>query len=401
MHIALVSMEYPSETGRGGIGTQTHAKAHGLAAIGHEIDVITRSAVGPRREYDEGPVRVTRLPGSMMWINPQVQVVDWLSHGVEVAGALAHLHRRHPIDLAEFPEWASEGYVHLVNRGDTAEFPAVVQLHGPLVMLAHTLGWPPSESLDYRVGTAMEGLCVQSADAVYSSSHCSADWCRRYYGLGGRAIPRAHVGVDTQLFKPAAAVKDSYPSVVAVGRVTRNKGADVLVEACSELAKEWPDLRLRMVGRVDPEFSLTLRSFAEARGCHDLLEFVAPATQDELPGILARSHVFALPSAYEGGPGFAYLEAMSCGLPVVGCAGSGVAEIVTPGSTGVLVPPKDVVMLTAALRQLLADETTRLDLGNRARAFVVEHLDRRACLHRLERLYHAIVAGADIAAFSI
>ena len=74
------------------------------------------------------------------------------------------------------PEYGGEGYLHLLNRADWNRIPTVVQLHGPLAMMAETIGWPERDSDLYRVGREMEGSTLRMADAVYSSSRCSARW---------------------------------------------------------------------------------------------------------------------------------------------------------------------------------------------------------------------------------
>ena len=102
----------------------------------------------------------------------------------------------------DLPEWGGEGYVHLLNRTPWKNIPTVVQLHGPLVMFAHTMGWPDLDSEFYRVGTMMEATCVRLADAVYSSSQCSIDWCAKHYGLDSRNVSVLHTGVDVDHFRP-------------------------------------------------------------------------------------------------------------------------------------------------------------------------------------------------------
>jgi glycosyltransferase involved in cell wall biosynthesis len=97
--------------------------------------------------------------------------------------------------------------------------------------------------------------------------------------------------------------------------------------------------------------------------------------------------VFAAPSVYEGGPGFVYLEAMACGVPVVACKGSGVEEIISDGVSGALVPPGDHDALVATLGRLLDDRTIRDAMGEAGRRFVVEHADTKECMRRLEALY--------------
>jgi glycosyltransferase involved in cell wall biosynthesis len=66
---------------------------------------------------------------------------------------------------------------------------------------------------------------------------------------------------------------------------------------------------------------------------------------------------------------------MACGLPVVGCNGSGVEEIVKSGVNGLLVSPKNVSELEEALRKILSDETLRSQMGTKARDFVVREAD--------------------------
>src|SRR5262245_2104201 len=157
MRIALVSQEYPPETARGGIGTQAYAKAHGLASRGHEAHVVSHSTDMARHEYKDGAVFVTRIPGGEARLAIHTEPARWLAYSVEVAAAVAGLHARAPLDVVEFPEWGGEGYVHLLNRAEWHHVPTVVHLHGPLVMFAHTVGWPSLDSELYRVGTAMEG----------------------------------------------------------------------------------------------------------------------------------------------------------------------------------------------------------------------------------------------------
>jgi glycosyltransferase involved in cell wall biosynthesis len=387
MRIALVSQEYPPETAKGGLGTQTFLKAHGLAALGHEVHVLSRSPAGERTECRDGRVTVIRIPGRERSLSLHSEVADWLTYSVEVAAAIEALHARSPLDLVDVPEWAAEGYVHLLNRTPWNGLPTVVQLHGPLVMLAHTLAWPDLESEFYRTGSAMEQTCLRLADAVFSSSRCSVEWCARHYGLAGETIPILHAGVDTEQFCPRPVPKAERPTIIFVGRLVPNKGVRLLVEAAGRLAHELPDLQLRVLGRGEPGFVDELRARAAAVGLKNALDLPGAVDHGELPDHLSRAHVFAAPSRYEGGPGFVYLEAMACGLPVIACSGSGAAEVVRDEQTGLLVPPDDLEALAVALRRLLGDEPKRQALGDRARRYVLESADSRVCRRELERFY--------------
>lgn len=393
MRICLVSQEYPPETAKGGIGTQTFVKAQGLAELGHEIYVISRSPSVQRTEVRTGNVMVIRIPAPSVRFPIHTEVADWISYSAEVAAAVSVLHQQVELDLVDFPEWGCEGYVFLLNRTQWNHLPAVIHLHGPLVMFAHTMDWPDRKSEFYRTGTLMEETCLRLADSVYSSSRCSAEWCARHYGLDAARIPIIHTGVDTTLFSPGNGPKDDRPTVIFVGRIAHNKGVFELLEACAALAEKVPRLRLRVLGNGEVTTVEELQDRATALGCSGLLDLAGYVPREHLPEQLRRAHLFAAPSIYEGGPGFVYLEAMACGLPVIACEGSGAAEVVRPGENGLLVPPGDVPALTAALRTLLENSAQREALSRAARKMALEEACSRSCLRTLESFYRAVSAG--------
>src|SRR5258706_1534693 len=223
MRICLVSQEYPPDKASGGIGSQTYIKAHGLVSRGHEICVVAAGRSDTGREGWDGPVRVVRIPGFHPRMRLNTEPVRWLTYSAEVAATLSLLHSRAPFDLIDFPEYGGEGYIYLLNRTEWDHVPVVLHLHGPLVMFAHTMGWPELDSELYRVGAAMERTCFRLADAVYSSSRCSTGWCERYYGARPGPIPTIHTGVDVRLFKPDGAPKAIRPTVIFAGRIDPDK----------------------------------------------------------------------------------------------------------------------------------------------------------------------------------
>jgi glycosyltransferase involved in cell wall biosynthesis len=81
---------------------------------------------------------------------------------------------------------------------------------------------------------------------------------------------------------------------------------------------------------------------------------------------------------------------MACGLPVIACSGSGAAEVVQHGETGLLVAPRDVDGLVEALRRLLAEPVERAAMGQRARSYVEREADSRQCLRRMEAFYGTV-----------
>jgi len=391
MRIILVSQEYPPETAKGGIGSQAIMKAHGLAKRGHDVTVISRATDNRRSERYDAGYRLIRIPGFEKRMPVHTEIADWLTYSAEVAVVISELHAQQPVDLVEFPEWACEGYVHLVNRTEWNHIPTVIHLHGPLVMFGHTMGWPDMNSPFYKTGIEMEGTCLRSADAIYSSSQCSADWCARAYELNVDAIPILHTGIDTTLFSPRPVPRNPVPTIIFVGKLVRNKGVCLLTEAACRLADEVPGLKLNMIGRFVDHIVSEMRAMAEHSGHSDLLEIVGPVPREKLADHLSRAHVFAAPSQFEGGPGFVYLEAMACGLPVIACSKSGASEVVQPGQNGLLVPPEDPAALCNALRQLLTRPDERETMGQRAREYVCRQADSKKCMDHIEAFYQSVV----------
>lgn len=392
MKIALVSQEYPPETARGGIGSQTYMKAQGLSSLGHEVYVISRSIHAKRYELREDRICVIRIPGMEGSLPDMTEPIQWLTYSACVAVEIAALNARTPLDIIDFPEWGAEGYVHLLNRSEWNKIPAVIQLHGPLIMFAHTMGWPEMNSEFYRIGTHMEETCIQLADAVFSSSDCSTRWVLNHYHPQKETIPTLHMGVDTTLFAPRPVPKHDRLTILFVGSIVNNKGVENLVEAACDLIKEFPDLRLRMIGRGEQKVIERLREKAESHGMPELLDLAGFVGKQNLPDELSRAHVFAAPSLYEGGPGFVFLEAMACGLPVVGCSGSGVDEIIKSGENGFLVPPNDSKALTEVIRKLLTDDDLSSSMRKSARNYIEQEADSRICIERLEDFYKSVVS---------
>jgi glycosyltransferase involved in cell wall biosynthesis len=312
---------------------------------------------------------------------------EWVSYSCRVAQEIVRQHGTAAFDILDFPEWGCEGYTHFLNQSEWNRIPAVIHLHGPLVMLASTLGWPAKNTELYRTGRHMEETCLRLADAVFSSSQCSAAWCAAEYGLDKDRIPCLHTGIDTALFYPRDTPKDVDPTIVFVGKMVSNKGVETLLEAVGVLRHEFAGLKLVLAGVGEENVMARLKGRAAKLGFGQSLVFTGYLLRDELALQLSRAHIFAAPSHYEGGPGFVYLEAMACGLPVIGCSGSGAAEVIRDGDTGFLVPPGDVPALTASLRRLLSQPQEREAMGTRARKFVTEHAESKQCVENIANFY--------------
>ena len=150
--------------------------------------------------------------------------------------------------------------------------------------------------------------------------------------------------------------------VVAMGRLSTEKGFALLIEAFARVAKEHPPWSLRIIG--DGPLRDTLQEQIDDTGLSERIGLIG--WSDNPSEILADSQLFVLTSQYEGFPN-ALLEAMACGMPAVSfdCE-SGPREIIREGVDGLLVPPDDVDALADRMSRLLADDGERIRLGERA-----------------------------------
>jgi glycosyltransferase involved in cell wall biosynthesis len=187
---------------------------------------------------------------------------------------------------------------------------------------------------------------------------------RRDYAtaLAGRStrvvvIPNAVTDLGPDLASPHA------PLIVAAGRLTTQKGFDLLIRAFAAVAESHPDWSLRIHGGGPLRKGLERLVAAEG-----LQERVAlPGATRQIGAAYAQGSVFALSSRFEGF-GMVVVEAMSRGLAVVSfdCP-RGPGEILTDEHDGLLVPPEDVGALAAALHRVMGDGALRTRLGAAAR----------------------------------
>lgn len=200
----------------------------------------------------------------------------------------------------------------------------------------------------------------------------------------GMAGQRPVVVIPNAVAPPVAAIRPpgQRPArIVGMGRLSPEKGFDVLVRAFARIAPWYPDWTLQILG-TGPQRG-PLEDLADSLGVHDNVCWAGWVDQPE--SALLESGVFVLPSRYEGFPN-ALLEAMACGLPCVASnCDSGPAEIIRDGVDGRLVPPEDVDALADALRQLVSDEAQRARLGRRA-VEVTSRFSREAYFARWEEV---------------
>ena len=175
------------------------------------------------------------------------------------------------------------------------------------------------------------------------------------------------------------------PTVVTLRRLAHDKGIDMLLEAWSAIAAQYPDWRLSVYGSGPDEESL--RRQARELGLDDQQIFRGLTT--DLDAALSNASIYALPSREEGFP-IALMEAMAYGLPSVAfdCA-PGIRELLENEVSGLLINPGNVPGFAAALERLMKDADLRRRLGGQARESVGQ-FSPDAVVDRWEHLFELL-----------
>lgn len=395
MRVDIVTKEYPPEV-YGGAGVHVTELVRALRT---RMDVRVRAFGAPR---DEAGTTSYAVPGELASANPAVQT---LGVDLEIVGDVAGA------DVVHSHTW----YANFA--GHTASL-----LHGiPHIVSAHSLEplrpWK-AEQLGggYAVSSWIEKTAYESAAAVIAvSGGMRTDILRSYPSLDPDKVHVIYNGIDVDEWAPlddpdlarGLGLDPDRPSVVFVGRITRQKGLPYLLRAAALLS---PDVQLVLcAGAPDTpeilaEVESAVRDLQQERGGVVWIDRVL--SRRELRALLSAATTFVCPSVYEP-LGIVNLEAMACGAAVVGTATGGIPEVVDDGVTGRLVPieqlqdgsgtPVDpdryVRDLANVLTEVVSDPARAAEYGRagRERAAASFSWDRIAA--ETHDLYARVVAG--------
>ena len=390
LKILFLSMEYPPETGFGGIGSSVAEMAPALASLGHEVHVLSCVPGQARRDYVDSGVEIHRRDHVPVRGLGTLLRARGTAYRLKTALSCYVESRRLGFkpDVIEAPDWFAEGLVFALLRAR----PLVGHLHTPLLLVARYQGL--DFDWDARLSNLIERTATRRSQIVTSPSHLLVHELRKAGWLGDRPVRIVRQPAALGRWADVPPAEKAAPLVLAVGRLEPRKDPEVVIEAAARLADDVKGLEVVFVGRSNHErdgkpYSDWLEELASRRNAP--CRFIEEVPRDELPTWYGRSRLAVVASRFDSF-GVAGVEAMAAGRPLVCTSSTGIAELVNGSRAGLVVPPRDPDALAAALRRFLLDPVLASSAGQEARELVVAHCSPERIAREREACYREALA---------
>ncbi len=186
-------------------------------------------------------------------------------------------------------------------------------------------------------------------------------------------------GVDDILFAPAPITqKYSHFTALYVGRVDREKGIDLLLNAIHIARNEGVQVKAKIIGMGIHIYEF--KNLAKSLGLMDSVEFVGQVKNTDLPEYYQKSHVFVLPTRREEGHPMTVSEAFCSGLPVIATKKGGLSELITDSKDGYYIDTKSATSLAYILKHLYEKPELLKEMSQEARKTGENKYSKRAMI---------------------
>ncbi|VVB91410.1 Trehalose synthase [uncultured archaeon] len=370
LSICLVTFEYPPQIG--GEAAYTAGLAAALSDLGNEITIITTITENEPDVSNNGNLKIIRLPTSGF-------LPKMFDFGIRAKKVIEKSGKK--FDIIHY---TSDYNDIMIPR--EKNIPVIATIHHPyseekLIYRANTktieyIKYALNRKIDYLEYNS-RNLC-EKADGLIAVSTYTANCVMKKYGILPDKISIIPNAIDVTKFNPDIEGKEirkklgitSEKIILFVGRLDFQKGAGYLISAFSEVIRDFPDVKLIIVG--DGPLKDHIKKIIDEHCLSKSVFLLGRATDEDLPRIYAACDLFVLPSLMEGF-GIVYLEAMACGKACIGANIGGVEDVIADGHTGFLVPPADPASICKAIETLLSDEKTLKRFGMEGRRRVMEN----------------------------
>jgi glycosyltransferase involved in cell wall biosynthesis len=371
----------------GGAQENTLLSCQGSMRRGAEVVLVTGPAIGPEGSLIErgraGGVSIEIVPELRRAINPQR---DWRAY------------RRIKRVLREFrPDVV---HTHSAKGGILGRAAASALSVPAIVHTVHGAPFYPYQNpLAREFARRCERWAARRCHAMVSVSDAMTDLM-----VSGGVAPQEkfttiYSGLEVEPFLAAAACREAAraelgyrPEDIVVGKIARLfplKGHEFLLRAAPAIVAAFPNGQFLLVG--DGVLCGELESQVARADLAKHFQFVGLVAPERIPRLIAAMDIVVHVSLREG-LARALVQALLVGRPVVSYDVDGAREVVSSGETGLLVPPKSIDELTAAVNRLAADPALRAQMGAEGRRRFADRFRHERMVDELHKLYERLLA---------
>jgi N-acetyl-alpha-D-glucosaminyl L-malate synthase BshA len=404
LKVCILTTSFPRFKGDSA-GTFIYSLASVLSQKGICIEVMAPHDSGARFFEHRANVHINRFPyffplkyqrlcyrdGLLNNLrNSQLAVIQTPSFILAEFLYLLWIVKKKKIDLIHAHWSLPQGFLGILAKY-FFKIPCVTTLHGSDIF-----------GLRHPILRSLNKLAIDLADVCTANSRATAKTAKR---IGVRENLRIiPMGVDPKRFQKTTEVGDLKKKhkldgevILSVGRLIDLKGTDYLIKALPAVLLRFPEARALIIGS-GPRKNHLLR-LAKDLQIEQNIVFIDQIPHTELIKYYSLADVFVLPSITNKmeeteGFGVVLLEAMACGLPVIGSDTGGIPDIIKNGETGLLVRQKDSQDLGNQLIKLLTDADLRKKMIGNARNLIEAQFSWEVVAERFIEIYRDVLRGS-------
>ena len=400
--LKIAFLSYRSKPFSGGQGIYVKYLSKALHDLGHEIDVFS----GPPYPDLDPEIKLVKIPSLGLYeksskfydVNPTqllnpINLFEWLS-----------------VNSGGFPEPYTFGKrIKNVIKQNFDEYDVIhdnqslayellfFQKKKPLVTTIHH---PISMDLAYQLQSTndfflkllmrrwhsflvMQKFVAKRLKKIVVPSNSSMDDIKNEFQVKENKMKRVMNGIDLKVFYPDPKIqKIPFKLVTVASADVPLKGLDYLLKALPGLVKVYPDISLSVIG--EQKTGGHTERLIKKLNLEKRVNFFSNLTQEELRTTYCRAELAIIPSLYEGF-GFAAIEAMACGVPLISTSGGALPEVIK--DAGIIIPPKNVKEIYNSIDLLLSSPGRAKDLAEKALKRANSKFSWEAIAKKLEKVY--------------
>jgi glycosyltransferase involved in cell wall biosynthesis len=401
--LKIAFLSYRSKPFSGGQGIYVKYLSKALYDLGHEIDVFS----GPPYPDLDPKIKLVKIPSLGLYekkskfygVNPMellnpINLFEWLS-----------------VNSGGFPEPYTFGKrIKKILKLNLNEYDIIhdnqslayellfFQKKKPLVTTIHH---PISLDLAYQLQSTndiflkllmrrwhsflvMQKFVAKRLKKIVVPSNSSMDDIKDEFRVDKKKMERVMNGIDLNVFYPDSKIqKIPFRLVTVASADVPLKGLDYLLKALSDLAEVYSDISLSIIG--EQKKGGHTERLIKKLNLEKRVNFYSNLTQEDLRKTYCEAELAIIPSLYEGF-GFAAIEAMACGVPLISSSGGALPEVIK--DTGIIIPPKNVKEIYNSVDFLLSSPQSAKELAEKGLQRANSKFSWAAIAKKLENVYY-------------